>query len=123
MRVSDLYKFNDPQSLPFVDVNVLKDSRLFVDPRAIRLDPSPTQYVTDAKTSMTSFFDTVRDQSLRAGSSVRKGSTITLSVGVARYVPGESVADLIKRADAGLYTAKRTGRNRVVAEDAGVTSG
>jgi diguanylate cyclase len=49
--------------------------------------------------------------------------TITLSVGVARYVPGESVGDLIKRADAGLYTAKRTGRNRVVAEDAGGTSG
>jgi diguanylate cyclase len=49
--------------------------------------------------------------------------TITLSVGVARYVPGESVAELIKRADAGLYTAKRTGRNRVVAEDSGATSG
>ena len=45
--------------------------------------------------------------------------TITLSVGVARYVPGEPLGDLIKRADAGLYTAKRTGRNRVVAEEAG----
>jgi diguanylate cyclase len=45
--------------------------------------------------------------------------TITLSVGVARYVPGEPVGDLIKRADAGLYAAKRTGRNRVVAEEAG----
>jgi diguanylate cyclase len=45
--------------------------------------------------------------------------TITLSVGVARYVPGESVGDLIKRADAGLYAAKRTGRNRVVVEEAG----
>ena len=44
--------------------------------------------------------------------------TITLSVGVAHYVPGEPLGDLIKRADAGLYTAKRTGRNRVVAEDA-----
>ena len=46
MRVSELYQFDNPESLPFVDVNVLKDSRLFVDPRAIRLDPSPTQYVT-----------------------------------------------------------------------------
>ena len=44
--------------------------------------------------------------------------TITLSVGVARYVPGEPLGDLIKRADAGLYAAKRTGRNRVVAEEA-----
>ena len=48
--------------------------------------------------------------------------TITLSVGVARYVPGEPLGDLIKRADAGLYTAKRTGRNRVVAEEAGTPS-
>ena len=48
--------------------------------------------------------------------------TITLSVGVARYVPGEPLGELIKRADAGLYTAKRTGRNRVVAEEAGTPS-
>jgi diguanylate cyclase len=48
--------------------------------------------------------------------------TITLSVGVARYVPGEPLGELIKRADAGLYTAKRTGRNRVVAEEAATPS-
>ena len=48
--------------------------------------------------------------------------TITLSVGVARYVPGEPVGELIRRADAGLYAAKRTGRNRVVAEDSGGSS-
>ncbi|TPJ33510.1 hypothetical protein [Mesorhizobium sp. B2-6-6] len=71
MRVSELYQFDNPESLPFVDVNVLKDSRLFVDPRAIRLDPSPTQYVTDAKTSMTSFFDTVRDLVLHGDQSSR----------------------------------------------------
>ncbi len=39
--------------------------------------------------------------------------TITLSLGVARYRPGESLAGLIQRADAALYKAKTGGRNRV----------
>jgi len=40
---------------------------------------------------------------------------ITISVGVATEVPdkGRSVAELIRRADASLYTAKNEGRNRV----------
>jgi len=43
--------------------------------------------------------------------------TVTLSIGTAQYRPGESLADLIRRADAALYTAKRTGRNKVCAEE------
>jgi diguanylate cyclase len=42
---------------------------------------------------------------------------ITVSIGAARYRPGESVTDLLNRADQCLYGAKRTGRNRVVHED------
>lgn len=39
--------------------------------------------------------------------------SITLSAGVAEYLPGESIADTLRRADDALYFAKQTGRNRV----------
>jgi diguanylate cyclase len=41
---------------------------------------------------------------------------ITVSVGVASLRPGDTMATLIERADACLYAAKRTGRNRVISE-------
>jgi len=44
--------------------------------------------------------------------------TITLSIGVSCYRPGEQLLQTVRRADDALYQAKRTGRNRVVAEDA-----
>lgn len=48
---------------------------------------------------------------------------ITLSMGVAEYIPGEPVSTLIERTDSALYAAKRTGRNRVlVADGQGETS-
>ncbi len=40
---------------------------------------------------------------------------ITMSVGVAEYINGENMTDLIERADAALYTAKHNGRNQVAA--------
>jgi diguanylate cyclase len=43
--------------------------------------------------------------------------TVTLSFGAGQYRPGERLSDLIERADAALYLAKRTGRNRVATED------
>jgi diguanylate cyclase len=41
---------------------------------------------------------------------------IAVSVGVASLRPGDTMATLLERADACLYTAKRTGRNRVISE-------
>jgi diguanylate cyclase len=42
---------------------------------------------------------------------------ITISIGVAQFQPGESMANLIERCDRALYLAKKAGRNRVVGED------
>jgi diguanylate cyclase len=44
--------------------------------------------------------------------------TVTLSLGVATLRAGDRTSDLIARADAALYAAKRQGRNRVLAETA-----
>lgn len=41
---------------------------------------------------------------------------ITVSIGVAEFRPGESMADLIARCDRALYKAKALGRNRTVTE-------
>ncbi len=53
---------------------------------------------------------------VRKNSNVDYG-TITISVGVTTYVPGESIADFIERADRTMYDAKKFGRNRVMAVD------
>lgn len=43
-------------------------------------------------------------------------NTITISLGIAQYRPGEALVDFIQRADDALYHAKRTGRNKVILE-------
>src|SRR5262249_42399869 len=38
---------------------------------------------------------------------------VTVSIGVAQYMPGESITETFGRADEAMYKAKRNGRNRV----------
>jgi diguanylate cyclase (GGDEF)-like protein len=45
--------------------------------------------------------------------SERVGFAVTVSGGICQPGPGETINDLLNRADARLYEAKRTGRNRV----------
>ncbi len=45
------------------------------------------------------------------------GRSITVSLGAAPFRPGESAGDWLARADAAMYRAKRSGRNRTVIED------
>jgi two-component system, cell cycle response regulator len=48
---------------------------------------------------------------------------VTVSVGVAFYVPGEDIESMLGRADAGMYLAKSLGRNRVmVGSDSAATT-
>jgi diguanylate cyclase (GGDEF)-like protein len=46
--------------------------------------------------------------------SINAGVTITVTIGVAAYAPGERIEDLVRRADTALYLGKESGRDRVV---------
>ena len=60
-------------------------------------------------------------EKLRAGlktASWERGIDITASFGVAELTPNDDIGDAIKRADAALYAAKDSGRDRVVVDTA-----
>jgi len=64
-------------------------------------------------------------EQLRSGCrhAVQLEPPLTVSIGVASYVYGDSDVQLIGRADAALYGSKANGRDRVTAAPAGATSG
>jgi diguanylate cyclase len=43
--------------------------------------------------------------------------SITVSIGLAAFRPGERLSEALRRADAALYAVKNTGRNGVRGED------
>jgi len=56
---------------------------------------------------------TIESKELVKKSTGENLGAVTMSFGAALFEPGESVGDLIKRADACLYSAKHAGRNQV----------
>jgi diguanylate cyclase len=65
---------------------------------------------------------TVMSKKLVKKSSGEDLGSVTMSFGVAKYRAGESVEDVVHRADACLYAAKRGGRNLVRCEtDPGIS--
>ncbi len=60
---------------------------------------------------------TIQSKELLKRSTNEKLGRITASFGVARLTPNDNAMSLIERADRALYAAKRSGRNRTVAED------
>jgi diguanylate cyclase (GGDEF)-like protein len=69
---------------------------------------------TDARTAF-AIADTLRTAVQRHGHTIHGHPVdLTVSVGIAEHVPGESADALLQRADAALYRAKAEGRNRCV---------
>lgn len=56
-KVTEHYKISGP--VDFINVNVTKDSRLFIDPRALRLEHGPKPFLAQANKCTTTFFDEI----------------------------------------------------------------
>ena len=76
----------------------------------------PATHLADAMIVAEQIRKTVESRKIVKRASGESLGSITLSIGVAQYGSGESGGDLVGRADACLYAAKRTGRNRVCCE-------
>ncbi|HEV2609639.1 MAG TPA: GGDEF domain-containing protein [Noviherbaspirillum sp.] len=62
----------------------------------------------------------IREQVEQHGWQGKSLRTVTVSIGLTQYIPGESVLDLFARTDTAMYLAKRGGRNQVVVEESSI---
>ncbi|MBK8543561.1 MAG: GGDEF domain-containing protein [Caulobacteraceae bacterium] len=77
----------------------------------------PRKTLREASTFGEAFNRKVKAKVLTRRSTGESLGQVTVSIGIAQYRLGESVSDLIGRADACLYSAKRGGRDRVTTEE------
>ncbi|WP_417454181.1 diguanylate cyclase [Kiloniella sp.] len=76
----------------------------------------PNTSLHDATSLANQIREKIAKQVLRNKKTGQEFGRITLSVGVSKYVKGESLEGFIQRADEALYRAKDQGRNRVIQE-------
>lgn len=76
----------------------------------------PAASLSDATVIAEKIRETVQSKKVMKRSTSQDLGTITISLGIAQYRPGEDVSALIERADTCLYEAKEAGRNCVIAE-------
>lgn len=76
----------------------------------------PNTEINDAYSLVEKIRKTIASRTVRSRQRKIDYGTVTLSLGIAQYSSGDDHETLINRADAALYTAKNTGRNRTVLE-------
>jgi diguanylate cyclase len=76
----------------------------------------PKTSLSDATVVADQIRRTVQSRQIVKKHSGESLGSITLSIGVSEYAPGDTAATLLARADACVYAAKNAGRNRVVSK-------
>ncbi|MDH3472989.1 MAG: GGDEF domain-containing protein [Rhodospirillales bacterium] len=76
----------------------------------------PKTGITDAVAAATNIRHALASRKMRNRKTGDSYGSVTVSIGVAQYRPGEDLGLLVQRADQALYMAKNAGRNRVVTE-------